>query len=209
MCSTSFSFSQPAGVPAPAPAMPADLFRAPPNKLPGPLLRIGSVDVGPLRARLAQVSADEWAENALRQQTFTVHRATESLVLKWCANNAADTPVETRRHWVEFEALLQPVLELLQTHYRYAQPVVRKAMFAKLKAGGEIPEHTDAAVALRMVHRVHVPIITNDHVHFYIDQVDHKFGEGEVIELDNTRYHAVKNASAVDRIHLIVDYYHA
>ena len=86
---------------------------------------------------------------------------------------------------------------------------VNKAMFAKLKAGGEIPEHTDAAVALRMVHRVHIPIVTNDQVHFFIDGVDHKFGEGEMIELDNTRFHAVKNDSPVDRIHLIVDYYHA
>lgn len=207
MWSTSFSFAQPAA--APAPTMPADLFRAPPHKLPGPLLRIGQVDIGPMRERLAQVTAEEWAENALRQQTFTVHRATESLVLKWSANNAADTPVETRRHWAEFEPLLQPVLEILRKHYGYAQPLVRKAMFAKLRAGGEIPEHTDAAVALRMVHRVHVPIVTNDDVHFYIDQVDHKFAEGEVIELDNTRYHAVRNDSAVDRIHLIVDYYHA
>jgi len=197
-----------AATPAPV-AMPADLFRAPPHKLPGPLLRIGSVEVRALRDRIAQVTADEWAENALRQQTFSVHRATESLVLKWCANNAADTPVETRRHWAEFESLLQPVLQRLQQHYGYAQPVVRKAMFAKLKAGGEIPEHTDAAVALRMVHRVHIPIVTNDQVHFFIDGVDHKFGEGEMIELDNTRFHAVKNDSPVDRIHLIVDYYHA
>jgi len=189
--------------------MPADIFRAPPNKLAGPLQRIGKVDIGPMRARLAQVTAEEWAENALRQQTFTVHRATESLVLKWCANNAADTLVETRRHWAEFEALLQPVLDLLQRHYGYAQPVVRKAMFAKLKVGGEIPEHTDAALALRMVHRVHIPIVTNERVHFYIDGVDQRFNEGEVIELDNTRFHAVKNDSEFDRIHLIIDYYHA
>lgn len=124
--------------------MPTDIFRAPLHKLPGPLLRIGSVEVAALRDR-----------------------------------------------------------------FGYAEPVVRKAMFAKLKAGGEIPEHTDAAVALRMVHRVHIPIVTNDQVHFYIDGVDHRFGEGEMIELDNTRFHAVKNDSLVDRIHLIVDFYHA
>jgi len=29
-----------------------------------------------------------------------------------------------------------------------------------------------------------------------------------VIEIDNTRYHSVKNEGDQDRIHLIVDYYH-
>ena len=45
----------------------------------------------------------------------------------------------------------------------------------------------DGAVALRMVHRIHIPIVTNDKVHFFINDIDHKFNVGDVIDIDNTR----------------------
>jgi hypothetical protein len=189
--------------------LPADLYRAPPYKLKGQIHRLGHVDVAAILKLLATKTEDEWAENALRQQQFKVHRDTESLVLKWSANASADTPVETTRHWSDFEPLLRPILDLIQNEYRYERPVVRKAMFAKLKAGGQISDHMDGAVALRMVHRIHIPMVTNERVHFYIDDIDHRFNVGDVIEIDNTRYHSVRNHGTEDRIHLIIDYYHA
>ncbi|MFO1494408.1 MAG: aspartyl/asparaginyl beta-hydroxylase domain-containing protein [Lysobacterales bacterium] len=189
-------------------ALPADIFRAPPHKLPQRFQTLGQVDVSAIRARLAGKTADDWAANALRQQTFSVHRDTQSLVMKWCANSGTDTPVETTATFAEFEDLLAPILALIQSHYRYERPVIRKAMFAKLRAGGVISGHVDAAVAIRMVHRIHVPIITHPDVHFYIDEIDHHFHEGQVFEVDNTRYHSVKNDSPLDRVHLIIDYYH-
>lgn len=189
--------------------LPPDIFRAPPHKLSGTVLPIGSVDVSAILALLETKTAAEWAENAMRQQNFTVHRHTESLVLKWCANNAADTPVETTRHFADFEPLLRPILDQIDSTYGYDRPVIRKAMFAKLKAGGQIPDHCDGAVALRMVHRIHIPIITNDSVHFFINDIDHSMKVGEIAEIDNTRFHSVRNDSQEDRIHLIIDYYHA
>jgi hypothetical protein len=189
--------------------LPEDLYRAPPFKLKGQVNPLGHVDVAAIRERLSSKTREDWLENSLRQQQFKVHKDTESLVLKWSANNGTDTPVETTRHWVDFEPLLQPVLEIIQNAYRYAQPIIRKAMFAKLKAGGEISAHMDGAVALRMVHRIHIPIVTNERVHFYIDDIDHRFNVGDVVEIDNTKYHSVRNNGAEDRIHLIVDYYHA
>jgi|CXWL01.1.fsa_nt_gi hypothetical protein len=189
-------------------SLPADLFRAPPHKLKDHVLHLGKVDVGPIRALLATKTREEWLENSLRQKQFAVHKDTETLVLKWCANIATDTPVETSRHFADFEALLQPVLALIHAAYQYEAPVIRKAMFAKLRAGGEIVEHVDGSIALRMVHRIHIPIVTNEKVHFIIDGVDYNLKVGEVVEFDNTRYHSVKNDSDQDRIHLIIDYYH-
>ncbi len=190
-------------------SLPADLFRAPPHKLADRVHYIGKIDVAPIRAYLATKTAAEWLENSLRQKQFAVHKDTQSLVLKWCENTSTDTPVETSRHFAECEHLLAPVLAQIQADYQYAKPVIRKAMFAKLRAGGEIVCHVDGSVALRMVHRIHIPIVTNPGVHFYIDDIDHNFKEGEIVEFDNTRYHAVKNDSGEDRIHLIIDYYHA
>lgn len=189
--------------------LPTDLYRAPPYKLRDKVKKIGTVDVSAINGLLQTKTRDEWLENSLRQQKFRVHQDTESLVLKWCENTGTDTPVETTRHYVDFEPLIKPALDQIQDTYRYERPVIRKAMFAKLKAGGLIPEHADGAIALRMVHRIHVPIVTNDQVHFFIDDTDFHMQAGEIIEIDNTRFHSVRNDSAVDRIHLIVDYYHA
>lgn len=193
----------------PAQSLPADIFRAPPHKLSGTLFAIGQVDVSDILALLQTKTDAEWQENAMRQQNFTVHRHTESLVLKWCANSSADTPVETTAHYAPFEPLLQPILQQIHRAYGYQKPIIRKAMFAKLKAGGQIPDHCDGAVALRMVHRIHIPIITNESVHFFINDIDHQMMVGEIVEIDNTRFHSVRNDSNVDRIHLIIDYYHA
>jgi hypothetical protein len=188
--------------------LPSDLFRAAPFKLKDKVHHLGKVDISEIKSLLDTKAPEEWLENTLRQKNFSVHKDTVSIVLKWCANAAVDTPVETTRYYDEFEPLLRPVLDLIQDAYGYENPVVRKAMFAKLRAGGTIAEHVDGAVALRMVHRIHIPIVTNDDVHFFIDETDFSFKVGEVIEFDNTRFHAVKNDSAEDRIHLIVDYYH-
>lgn len=194
---------------APVPMqLPADLFRDGACKLKDRVHRIGKVDVSAIAELLATKTREEWQENALRQKQFAVHKDTESLVLKWCANSGTDTPIETTAHFHQFEPLLQPILDLIQAEYRYERPIIRKAMFAKLRAGGMIPAHVDGAVALRMVHRIHIPIISNEQVHFFIDEIDHKFPVGEIIELDNTRLHAVRNDGAEDRVHLIIDYYH-
>jgi len=189
-------------------SLPADIFRAPPHKLKDKIHAIGHVDVSGLCGYLGGKTREEWMENALRQQQFAVHKDTESLVLKWCANSSVDSPVETTRHYADCEALLQPVMALIQKEYQYEKPIVRKAMFAKLKAGGEIVPHMDGAIALRMVHRIHIPIVSNEKVHFFIDDVDHHFKVGEVVEIDNTRFHAVRNLGGQDRVHLIIDYYH-
>jgi len=189
-------------------SLPADIFRAPPHKLRDRILPIGQVDVSELCDFLGKKTREEWMENAMRQQQFAVHKDTESLVLKWCANSSTDSPVEATRHYADCESLLKPILDLIQNQYKYEKPVVRKAMFAKLKAGGEIVPHVDGAIALRMVHRIHIPIVSNDKVHFFIDNVDHYLKVGEVVEIDNTRFHEVRNLGNQDRIHLIVDYYH-
>jgi len=188
--------------------LPEDLYRAPPHKLKGQVHYLGHVDVSAIKTLLDTKTRDEWRENSLRQQQFKVHKDTESLVLKWCANTATDTPVETTRHWDDFEPLLGPILDIIQNEYRYQQPIIRKAMFAKLNAGGQISDHMDGAVALRMVHRIHIPIVTHERVHFFIEDVDHSMKVGDILEIDNTKFHSVRNDGAEDRIHLIIDYYH-
>ena len=188
--------------------MPSDLFLCPPHKLADNVHHLGKVDISAIKKLLAQKTPENWQENEMRQKQFLVHRDTESIVLKWSENSSSQSPVETAHYFYEFEPLLQPIFDLIQNQYRYDRPVWRKIMFAKLKVHGEITPHVDTAIALQLVHRIHIPIVTNEHVHFFINGVDYNLHVGEVVSVDNTRMHSVQNHGEEDRIHLIVDYYH-
>ena len=58
-----------------------------------------------------------------------------------------------------------------------------------------------------LVHRTHIPIITNEFVTFYVGNESKKMLEGEVWEINNAQYHSVTNEGLDCRLHLIVDYY--
>lgn len=184
-----------------------DLFRDPPNKLPNHFLKIGEVDTTPILNWINSKTEADWLADSMRQTKFAVHKDTQSIVFKWCENTSTTGEVTTTNYYASFAHLVEPILTKIQEFYNYPKPTIRKMMLAKLRAGGVITEHTDGAIALRLVHRIHVPITTNNDVHFYISGKDHKFGVGEIVEIDNVRFHAVENFGKEDRIHLIIDYY--
>jgi aspartyl/asparaginyl beta-hydroxylase (cupin superfamily) len=73
--------------------------------------------------------------------------------------------------------------------------------------GGVIQPHRDTNPAAKWPHKIHVPLVTNDEVSFYVDGVAYHFPEGEAVEVNNMGVHAVENRGATDRIHLIFEYY--
>ena len=62
-------------------------------------------------------------------------------------------------------------------------------------------------MSLMLVHRTHIPIITNPYVTFYVGNETKQMIEGEVWEINNAQYHSVNNEGLDWRLHLIVDYY--
>lgn len=78
-------------------------------------------------------------------------------------------------------------------------------LFTKLPANKAIEKHTDPGYYLSVVHRLHIPIITNDKCYFNIDNNIVNMKEGYLYELNNQLEHSVQNDGEIDRIHLIVD----
>jgi len=70
-----------------------------------------------------------------------------------------------------------------------------------------IKPHRDANPAAKWPHKIHVPIITNEGVTFYVDGTGYNMVEGEAVEVNNMAVHAVTNAGPTPRIHLIFEYY--
>lgn len=78
--------------------------------------------------------------------------------------------------------------------------------FMLLGAGAKIREHRDYFIGIEDgTIRLHIPVITNEKVEFYLDNEQIKMQEGELWYLDFYQNHRVENYSEEDRIHLVID----
>ncbi|HMK24801.1 MAG TPA: aspartyl/asparaginyl beta-hydroxylase domain-containing protein [Chitinophagaceae bacterium] len=76
----------------------------------------------------------------------------------------------------------------------------------KLNAGAVIKEHTDAELCFEMGEiRIHIPVVTNNEVEFYLDKERMNVKEGECWYMNFNLPHSVNNKSNAARIHLVVD----
>ena len=75
-----------------------------------------------------------------------------------------------------------------------------------LQAGAIIKEHRDAELNFEQGEaRIHVPVLTNDAVEFFIDDERVMMHEGECWYANFNMKHRVTNAGKTDRIHLVMD----
>ena len=76
----------------------------------------------------------------------------------------------------------------------------------RLKAGAVIKEHKDAELCFEKGEiRIHIPVITNDEVEFYLDKEKMNLKEGECWYMNFNLPHSILNNSKTDRIHLVID----
>ena len=83
---------------------------------------------------------------------------------------------------------------------------LRAVRLLKLSAGSIIREHQDYDLGYENGEvRIHVPVLTNPQVEFYLDNKRVIMNPGECWYLDLQRPHRVHNRGTTDRIHLVVD----
>jgi hypothetical protein len=76
----------------------------------------------------------------------------------------------------------------------------------KLKARSNIREHKDFNLGYEDGEfRLHVPVVTNPNVKFFLNNERVIMGEGECWYLDLNLRHRVENESDADRVHLVID----
>ncbi len=76
----------------------------------------------------------------------------------------------------------------------------------KLNAGAVIKEHKDAELCYEMGEiRIHIPVVTNNEVGFYLDKERMNVKEGECWYMNFNLPHSVNNKSKTARIHLVID----
>jgi hypothetical protein len=171
--------------------------------------RIGTIDPHPLAQAIGSFGEDAWQEWAHRQQTFAPHRDTQTIPLLYDDDMRHTEPTP----WPRL-ALLEPVMEPVLEKIRKAQPADAgtgdgyfiRIILTRLSPSACISRHRDSGESLMRSHRYHVPVSTNRLVDFFIGGEPQHFAAGEIWEINNREYHAVRNLSAEPRVHLILDY---
>jgi hypothetical protein len=170
--------------------------------------RLGPVDIAALKAAVLAIPEAVWdAENAGKPNRFEALDKTRHIVFRFVDSVRDWRGSHDRPAWAEWRALIEPVLQRAVAPYAYANGAFPRVMLARMAAGGEIKPHRDANAAAKWPHKIHVPLLTNDRVTFYVDGVGYHLPEGEAAEVNNMGVHAVKNDGDTDRIHLIFEYF--
>jgi hypothetical protein len=170
--------------------------------------QLGNVEVGALREAVLAIPEAQWdAENETKPNRFGALDATRHIIFRFVSNFVDWRDSYERPLWNEWKPLLEPVLSAATAPYGYARAAFPRVMLARMAPGGVIHPHRDQNPAAKWPHKIHVPLLTNDDVTFYVDGKGYHFAEGQAVEVNNMGLHAVENRGSSDRIHLIFEYY--
>ena len=105
----------------------------------------------------------------------------------------ADTPVLTRCGYI------QSVLSSFKCE-------MESVRLLKLSAGSKILEHKDHKLSIEdEAIRIHIPIITDPRVEFFVNNRRLVMNEGECWYINFNLPHRAHNRSDIDRVHLVID----
>jgi len=169
---------------------------------------LGHIDVADALAMLATYDSAVWEEEVHRQKKFAVHSETSSIVFLWKRFFFSEQLVLP--HWMEWESIVRPVVELFceQYGYRYEDVDIWKAMLARLPAGKDITQHRDINPLLAFAHRIHWCVSSEEGTTTRIGSeyfTEKDLPQGTVFQFNNVMNHDVSNKGSVDRIHLVLD----
>ena len=169
---------------------------------------LGRIDIARLRDAVRALPEAVWdAENAAKPNRFDALDSTRHIIFRFVSKLADWRQSFDGPLWGQWQPLLEPVLAAATVDYGYRRGAFPRVMLARMAPGGVIHPHRDTNRAAKWPHKIHVPLVTNDQVTFFVDGVGYRFAEGEAVEVNNMAIHAVTNDGAEDRIHLIFEYY--
>ena len=174
-------------------------------KFDGTLRELGPLDIQPLLDKVTGMGQEAWGANQYRQNVYSVHEHTESLVMIFC-NGWPELTVTKEVAWDDLKDIVVPIMQdIIEKHYPPGGTIIR-AMAAKLKPKSIISPHRDRHQSFVHSHRIHIPLTTNPGVRFMIDGKPHRLQVGQVYEINNQANHSVMNNGEEDRITFIFDY---
>ena len=170
------------------------------------IIHIGEVDSSHVKDELLKIlEKNQEIEINNDRKNFATHSKTKSHLiynfpLEWDGNLKMDAEISTTD--TEMIAAVEPLVRILEDTQNGKRG---RVLLVNLPAGERIPMHEDSGIYLQMVHRNHIPIITNDKVMFGVGSTLINMKQDNIYEINNHKTHYVNNDSDLDRYHLIID----
>lgn len=169
---------------------------------------LGPVDIEAVASAVLGIPEEVWnLEDAEKPNRFEALDRTRHIVFRFVSDTSDWRESYDRPLWDQWRDRLLPVLDQATRPYGYARVAYPRIMLARMAPGGVIQPHRDANPAAKWPHKIHIPLLTNEQVIFYVDGVGYHFPQGEAVEVSNMAVHAVANGGSSDRIHLIFECY--
>ncbi len=171
------------------------------------------IDVRDLREGIARLGEDFWASDRAVRTNFAGARPGDAVYYYNDQPQFLRRPVlddvrrtggidvlrnVSRALFATVDSILAGILPL------FPACDVMRVQLAELAPGEVIEPHRDHDI-LEFVHRLHLPIVTNDAVRFTIGGEEYSLTQGVLYELNNVLTHSVRNGGDRTRIHLLVD----
>jgi hypothetical protein len=169
------------------------------------ILEICPVEVQKLKQTVEKFY-NEWLLDTSRQKTYVVHENTFMYELLWF--NYAWRPgqevvvVEKNTLYDGARNELEQIYSKLE---EYVDGTVVHSEIVSMNPKSRIRVHKDRGDMLYLARRFHVPLKTNKQAFFTVEDENFHLSEGKLYELNNIKYHGVRNDSDESRIHLIID----
>jgi quercetin dioxygenase-like cupin family protein len=162
-------------------------------------------DADAMRGELATLTAAAWVDHFVKQNydgswsvlplraTVGARHPIETIYSDPSARAFADTPLLGRC----------PYFQRVLASFDCPLHAVR---LMKLEPGSVIKPHRDHDLAAEYGKaRLHIPVVTNPEVEFWLNGDRVEMREGECWYLDLSGVHSVANRSRTDRVHLVID----
>ena len=178
-----------------------------PRKTPA-VRHLGPVDISAVCDDIVAMPESVWeAENANKPNPYEALGRTRHVLFRFVEKvadwrHSYDLPI-----WAQWRSRLEPLLQQATAPYGYAHGGFPRIMFARMEPGGIIHPHVDSNRSAAWPHKIHVPILTNPKVEFYVEPNVYHLEAGQAYEVNNRVPHAVRNEGSTPRIHLIFEYY--
>jgi hypothetical protein len=167
---------------------------------------VGKIDTSILKKIEEAFVEEDWFVYDYRRPMFseTEENGTYNSIMIRHSSEYKNESIRNMPLYDKYHPLIEPVLTELKKYYNYEDYV---AFFARLQPGAGVGLHNDDGEFLDCIHRVHVPITTNEKSIYVVDNEEFHWKVGTMYEFDNMRIHGAHNHGGTGRVHLIVNLY--
>jgi Aspartyl/Asparaginyl beta-hydroxylase len=149
----------------------------------------------------------EWLLDTSRQEQYITHQNTfmyQLIELDYMWSMKEDV-VCNKKNSFSSEKAIQELSNIYSTLENHVDGRVVRCEVINMNPNSRVRDHKDRSDLLYLSRRFHIPLKTNPSCFFTVNNQTVNMLEGNLYEINNIKWHNVKNLSNENRVHLIVD----